>query len=274
MNLSNKIVQRDIRTSLGLSGTAIKTIGTICMLIDHISKTFIFFLIKDALFPMSKAGKISATIPLLVDWFNKNIMYSIGAIAFPLFCFAIVEGYKYTENKSKLLRRLFVFALISEIPFDLAFFSSAAFTDGTYPFYWYYQNVFFTYFLGLVLLQIIDKISMVCNHVTALYLQCIFTVITCFLAEKIIHCDYGGYGIFLITLLYALRKKRSFQIADMLFVPLVIHNSHTVSYLISILIISAYNGKRGKNLKWFFYIFYPAHILLLYAFNSISFAFL
>ena len=123
------------RKKSGLTGFAIKMIACLSMLFDHIAAVFLdegyFFLHPD----VDKAP----------DWiFHMDFaMRAFGRLAFPLFCFLIVEGcFHVTGNKWKYLGNLIVFGIISEIPFDLAF--NRSFFD------WSSQNVYFTLALGLL----------------------------------------------------------------------------------------------------------------------------
>lgn len=252
-----------------LSGNIIKLIATACMLLDHTGKTVCVSIIRYILYPLSRSGKLSESTALLLSNINRDIVYSIGATAFPLFCYMVVEGYQYTHNKSKYLLRIILFAIISELPFDLAFFSHYSLMEKTFPFDWDYQNVFFTYSLGLILLMLIDQISTTLKGVDAFCLKCVVIGIICFLADQVIYCDYGGYGVFLMVLLYVLRHNRLYQVIGMFILPLLVYNQHPISYVIAIMIIVLYNGKRGKRkLKWFFYVFYPIHIFCLYLLDT------
>lgn len=78
-------------------------------------------------------------------------MRFIGRIGFPIFCFLLIEGFLHTSSKKKYATRLFLFALVSEFPFDYALFNT--------PFAPGYQNVFFTLFLGLLTIWAIDTVS-------------------------------------------------------------------------------------------------------------------
>ena len=80
---------------------------------------------------------------MTIPWWNiYQVMRFIGRIGFPVFCFLLIEGFLHTSSKKKYATRLFLFALVSEFPFDYALFNT--------PFAPGYQNVFFTLFLGLL----------------------------------------------------------------------------------------------------------------------------
>lgn len=87
-------------------------------------------------------GKMSWEQFAQIDNFIRFDLRSIGTIAFPLFCFLLAEGFQHTKSRKRYIGLMFVFALISEIPFDIGFFSEYSRMEGTFPFYFKYQNVF------------------------------------------------------------------------------------------------------------------------------------
>lgn len=196
---------------------------------------------------------------------TNSILYCIGAVAFPLFCFLLVEGYTHTHSKKKYIGRLALFALISEIPFDITFFNQFAKSNNTYPLYWGYQNVMVTYLLGICTLALIDYLQRVKPKVLQMFLQCgsVFAIVL--LAEEVIHCDYEGYGVFLVVVFYILRKSRIVQVAGVLLLSTMRYTQYPVALLVALLLILLYNGKRGTNHhKYFFYAFYPSHMVVLH----------
>lgn len=126
----------------GVPGSTLKLIAIFVMLIDHIAATILdnVLITRDNLNAVHSTDFISSTIIYNID----SIMRMIGRIGFPLFCFLLVEGFVHTRNKGKYTIRLAAFALISEIPFDLAFEGKA--------FYFGYQNVFFTLLIGFLVM--------------------------------------------------------------------------------------------------------------------------
>lgn len=94
-----------------------------------------------------------------IDYFIRFDLQSIGTIAFPLFCFLLAEGFQHTRSKKRYIGLMLAFALISEVPFDIGFFSAYSRMEDTFPFYLKYQNVFFTLFLGLLTLVCLERFS-------------------------------------------------------------------------------------------------------------------
>lgn len=109
----------------GVTGSTLKLIAIITMLIDHTAAT----ILDRILIARSIGGLGNNNTQAAMDFMSDNaviygvymIMRLIGRIAFPIFCFLLVEGFVHTHNKWKYALRLGLFALISEIPFDLAF---------------------------------------------------------------------------------------------------------------------------------------------------------
>lgn len=263
----------DLNTSLKhiqfLSGNSIKLIAVCLMLMDHFAKIVLEWYITDILIPMESSGQISWDVIQRWDYFERFTLAPIGAAAFPLFCFMISEGFFYTRNRKKYFCLIGLFAVISELPFDIAFFRSYSVAENTFPFYWKYQNVFFTLLLGLFALWCIEKFRCTSAEKSA-RLKSVFLQILCVgglaILASVIHSDYEAFGVLLIVGFYLCRKNRVYQILIFLFICIITTgNQPTVSEYASALLLLLYNGKRGKwHLKYFFYIFYPAHIFLLY----------
>jgi len=216
-----------------MSSFVLKIIAIITMFIDHIGY-YIF-------------GKFS--------FFNY-----IGRIAFPIFAFQISEGYIHTKNLKKYFLRLFIFAIISQIPFIL--FKKAITNDFT-------LNIFFTLLLGLISIYIYDKSK---HKIIAIILAILIGLLANFS-----HCDYGFYGVTIIFLFYIfktsiIKSSTAFIIATTIkyLITMIKYGFYDIylylliSTLIPILFISLYNGKKGKSTKYLLYLFYPIHLLLIY----------
>ena len=160
-----------------------------------------------------------------------------------------MEGFLHTHDFKKYALRMLGFALISEWPFDWAFFSGV---------YWGHQNVYFTLLLGLLAMKALDTYQ-TAEGMPAL--KGILGAAACFLAAALLHCDYDVLGLALILALYMTRKdKRAQCIAGAVFslfepvAPLAFG------------LVWFYSGERGGSSKleqWAFYWFYPAHIFVL-----------
>ena len=242
--------------SRGLSGSTLKLIAVVTMLIDHVGAAVVWRLIR---FNADKNGMVGM---LPYDGLMQcyTIMRYIGRIAFPIYCFLLVEGFQKTRNKTKYVLRLGVFALISEIPFDLAFSSRVLEFD--------YQNVFFTLFIGLLTMIVMEKVQLRLDRAaikmgdTLMIVQYLFKLAVlaagALLAETM-HTDYGAVGVICILVLYFFRGNKVAQIA-----------AGCCAFLwewtapLAFIPIGFYNGKRGLKLKYFFYLFYPLHLLILY----------
>ena len=255
-----------------LSGNSIKMIAILLMFLDHFSKIVLEWYTNNILFPMVSSGQMTFQTLTQYDYFIRFTLYPIGAIAFPLFCFLISEGYFYTKNRKKYFLLMTIFAIISELPFDIAFFNSYSIAEHTFPFYWKYQNVFFTLLLGMLALWFIEKFRCTSAQkkdiIRSIFIQAAFILILANIAS-LIHSDYEAYGVLLIVGFYICRKNRFYQMFMLLLMYMITTgNQPTLSQYGSIIILLLYNGKRGKlKLKYFFYIFYPAHMVLLYLIN-------
>lgn len=226
-----------------LSGNQLKMIAAILMLIQH---SYIGF---------SK---------ILYHKELQSFISFIGAIAFPVFAFGVAEGYQHTRNRGKYFLRLLIFGLISELPFDLAFFDGFMGSFDSWPFYWLHQNVMFTFAIAVAAMAAWDALGNLPKKWLRYPAQALSLAVICYVAEKWLCPDYEGFGVFLVVLFYILRRNRLLQIAGVLLSMLVLHYSHPLSYCVALALIVLYDGTRGKrNMKQFFYWFYPVHITLI-----------
>lgn len=264
----------------GLNGFHLKLICIITMFIDHVGAS---------IFERWYAEGGHFFDPAFGNITMYNIYFvirSIGRMAFPIYCFFLVEGFYYTKSKAKYALRLFIFALISEIPFDWAFKTYPRITsngiEGLIPEITY-QNVFVTLLIGLLTIWAMDELRILVstkinkNRITVAiiqfiaYLICI--VIGCVIAEGL-RCDYGFAGVLAMAVIYrnylpngkdtVLTKKNRMIAFAFAVVILALCSSLLEAFaFIMLLPLAFYNGQRGKQNKYFFYAFYPGHILLL-----------
>ncbi len=197
--------------------------------------------------------KLIACASMLIDHIGHvlypgtKILRHIGRLAFPIYCFLLSEGFYHTRNVWRYAARLFGFALISELPFDLAFYGH---------FSWEHQNVYFTLFLGLILLELLRNDGNILR-------QLLYIGIICLTAQEI-QCDYRYPGIMMI-LFFAYYR----DIPVMRSISAGLCNLHFKSHIqrtgiLALIPISLYNGKRGPEFKYAFYLFYPLHLLALF----------
>lgn len=231
----------------GLSGSTLKLVAVLTMFIDHLAAA--------VLIRMMLAGRGQGLYHIY------NVMREIGRTAFPIYCFMLAEGVEHTKSRLKYAARIGIFALVSEVPFDLAFHSQILeFT---------YQNVFFTLFFGLVMLIAIQNIERrTWDQDNPFADNAVKSVLTAGAAALAMGCaylcrtDYSFYGVFCILVLYLLRRHKWLQLAAgyLAFWLLLGEWAAFPAFLLLLL----YRGKKGFSAKYFFYGFYPVHLLILY----------
>lgn len=222
-------------------------------------------------FLSSNALKLIAMTAMVIDHGSvifmgpeSNIWRHIGRIAFPIFAFMIAEGAVHTKNKFLYASRLLAFAVISEVPFDMAF-------SGTYLEF-KNQNVYFTLFLGLISVYCLDFLRK--KNVGILG---IVTTLACSFGALFLSSDYGFTGVVVITLMYMFSTVKTsvrylgFAMAGLMTSIVYVFPlsfgfiSSQVYAALCVVPLSLYNGKRGRKMnKYFFYAFYPVHIIILY----------
>ncbi len=224
-----------------MSTATLKKIAVITMLIDHIAVAF--FCIFTSNYDGSAAFGGADAI--------YQVLRIIGRTSFPLFCFLLVEGFCHTKSVRKYLARLFAFACISEVPFDLAFYDKVWDVS--------MQNVFFTLFFAVAAMAFLRRGEQMAEKRAKL--MCIAGVVFCALAAYVLRTDYSWKGVVLVLLLYIFRYQRVVAcLAGYAAMCLLMYSSWGFP---AFFLMNGYNGKKGKGSKYFFYVFYPVHLLVL-----------
>lgn len=222
----------------GLSGSTLKIIAMISMLVDHFAVVLLGNMIRGDAY----------------DIVYRIMRLYIGRIAFPIFCFLLVEGFQRTGSRKKYAVRLFLSAFISEIPFDLAFYGKV----------WEigHQNVFFTLGIGLLMMWGMEEAEKGCQSRWLAFFEKAVTFLLAAFAAELICCDYGAKGIIAIALLYLFRRSKREQL-----IAGCVAFLWEITAPLAFIPVAFYNGKRGLKLKYIFYAFYPVHLLFLYFLN-------
>jgi hypothetical protein len=199
---------------------------------------------------------------MLVDhigllFFPEHIIFRIiGRVSFPLFAFLIAEGFTKTSNVNKYLKRLSIFAVISQIPY-MFFEMSAGITNFTF-------NILFTLALGVLTLLLMQKIKNLPMK--------ILMIVAMLAVAHFAKFSYGAYGILSILGSYLFLKNRKAGMASLFVLPFLENLRLFLVNIIfpqlfaflSIIPIYFYNGKPGEKIsRWWFYWFYPAHMAIL-----------
>lgn len=215
-----------------LDGFTLKMIAIVTMVIDHTGAI---------LFPYTM-------------WFRM-----VGRLSFPIFAFFIAEGFARTGNILKYIRRMLIFALLTEPVFDYAFFGGV---------YFEYQNVMFTFLAALLGLFCMEKVKERIANETAARFAGFGVIILAALSAEFLRTDYGAFGVMLVYVYYELREhfwERHFLSS---LVQILCETGISRLSAFSTLPLMLYNGKRGIRMKYLFYAFYPVHLGVLYLIRS------
>ena len=205
------------------------------------------------------------------DWLT-----CIGRVCFPIYAFLLVEGYFHTSNLKKYVKRLLLFAVISEIPFNLAMASSVI-----YPFH---QNVLWSFLIALGLIHCNEKAKASEKRRIRIAVGT-FTILAGYLLGLITMVDYYHAGILMVLTFYFFHHRNWWDYVGQLlclgYINLellggfgyeVVLFGETVFLtrqglaLLALIPIWLYKGKQGYHSKWwkyFCYAFYPVHLLIL-----------
>lgn len=255
----------------GLSASWLKCFACVFMLIDHLGHVWN---------PFFDAAAHIMPLPL---W--GSVMYYLGRLAFPIFVFFVAEGCRKTHDIKRYLLRLGVFAVVAQVPFTLLFEKWAG-------------SVILTFFLGVLGVYCYQKLR---EHVAA-PVAALPAVAFAVLAE-LLGSDYGWLGVALVLALYLCGENRKRQficlavglaalylvqtplqylitywiipgspffgalirvVPEYLKMYLLYHLIIFGSAMLALIPLYFYHGDRGSGNKYFFYIFYPAHLFILF----------
>ena len=207
---------------------------------------------------------------------NQFWMTCIGRLAFPIFAFMIVEGYFHTRDLKKYVIRLLIFAFVSEIPFNMV----AA--GGTiWPFH---QNVLWTFLLGIGCIYLLEH-SKKRGNILLQIITAIIVFTAAYVLGNLLMVDYHAAGVFTVLVFYLFRGREWYHYLGQL-IGLYYINFDMLGGLIyifevfgkeiqfpiqglavlALIPIWLYRGKQGKHSKkiqYFYYMFYPVHLLVL-----------
>lgn len=201
-------------------------------------------------------------------------MTCVGRLAFPIFAFLVAEGFVRTRSRARYARRLLVFALVSEVPFDLL-----AAGHLVYPLR---QNVLWTFLIALGCMQLLEWAKSD-PRPAARFVLSAGAVLGGFLAGTAFMVDYFGPGVWTVLVFYFFRgddwRQRLGQLLCLLFLNGWLLAGQTVLpgglalpiqafAVLALPFIWLYRGRQGPHgraVRWLFYGFYPAHLLVLAA---------
>lgn len=233
--------------SRGLDGGALKCIAAALMLTDHVGA----ILLPEVL-----------------------ALRCVGRLAFPIFAFFIAEGYAHTRDFGRYFRRLAIFAVVSEIPFNL---ENGAVFDLTR------QNVLWTFCLALLTLRGLEALGR--ERGFGRWAGCGLVLAAGFAAGELLRTDYGGWGVVTVALLYLCRDGKYAKLWLLLAMAAVnglgmgsltmpVFGGEMPIQLFAVAalpVIWLYNGQAGpKGLRRAFYVFYPAHLLVLEGIRTLT----
>lgn len=243
-----------------VSQESLKIIATLTMLIDHIGATLVY----SAYLASWNSGDAAQTNALVELYYILRI---IGRIAFPIYCFQLVEGFHHTRDLKKYVIRLVIDMALSEIPFDLAF---SGYID------WTSSSVMVTLLLGVLMMAGMETFRGVWK---------ILAIPPFVFLAELLGTDYGGHGIVLIAMLYLTRGISYEKLWRTLGCAVLLWFGATVTVggvtvpieifgLLALIPMFLYDGRkltRNKWIQWGFYLFYPVHLFVLWGLDRLIF---
>lgn len=213
--------------------------------------------------------KVIACLSMLIDHFSAIFYWriplrSIGRLAFPIYCFLLAEGVAHTRNHKKYGMRLLIGMILSELPYDLAFYHRWTIWE---------NSVMVTLFLAFLALE--------CMRLTDDLLVKMLVSVPFALAAEWMHTDYGAWGVVMVAVFGIFRGMPHERVHQTIWLFLVCAAMKSLRVpvlgmkipielfaVFAMIPISFYSGRKTENSKviqWLFYLFYPAHLALFWA---------
>lgn len=313
-----------MRTDFKVTAHALKWIAIITMMIDHFGAIILCSVIEAYVRPLKleEAEELILASPRLSGLYSAYaLIRTIGRVSFPIFAYLLTEGFLHTKDAKAYLRRLILFAFISEIPYNLAFGGNFFYPDGC--------NVFFTLAIGMIGMMLLKKtkenfhgsvlsflfaitafgaiaiplflkvswmkslilqldeltlvflsgIGMFAGFSVAVFLafllnddqrnvitRTVFIMLPLCLFAEVIGSSYGATGVFVILLSYALKEGKKMSPGNVFAIQAAVLSLSDMTEIFGLVlcpVMDAYDGSQGrKGNRWFFYVFYPAHLFL------------
>ncbi|SCZ76516.1 TraX family protein [Pseudobutyrivibrio xylanivorans] len=234
-----------------ITGNGLKLIAIITMLVDHVTYGlyYTYGMANDCL-----------------NWELYRFLRGVGRMAFPIYCFLLVEGFFHTRNVKKYAIRLVILALLSEIPFDWSLFGDL--------FVWNKTNVVFTLLIGLLLIWILEESKKEkfwgIENIVAKKLVVLLCYVAGMVAAYFASVDYNIVGVAVIVLMYCLhgeeRNRRLLAFAAGVAILTLGCGTLESAAFLMLIPIAFYNGKRGsssKIMRYSFNYFYPIHLFII-----------
>lgn len=212
--------------------------------------------------------KIIAAASMLIDHMGlllfpqHGIMRILGRLAFPLYAFCIAEGFYYTRDKKRYFLQIFILGIVCQAAYFIA--------DGSM-----YLGVLIAFSMSILLMWALDGVKKAHAAKDGTMKAAAIFVLSLAAVAALCHfmtVDYGFVGILLPVLAFASGKKwvrLGLFSLGLVVLCAVIYSSGRLDVqwwaLVALPLLALYNGKPGKyRMKYFFYVFYPAHLAVLY----------
>lgn len=227
-----------------LSISTLKIIAVITMTMDHYASYFI-------------RSRFSPEYILL---------RTIGRLAMPIFCFALVQGFINTRNIKRYLTRMGITMLVSEVVYDWIEHRSFFYAGS--------QSIMVTLFLSLAMLCVLKYVADRFNDVKLSLPLSILVIILFGLFNLALKGDYGVFGVAVVAIFYIFRNNKLWMLICFIAASVVysfsgIPDTTQIFGILALIPILLYNGKKGLRLKYLFYIYYPLHLLVMSAFLTV-----
>lgn len=255
------------------TASQLKMFGAVTMLLDHIYKVFLIWIVTG----MSTWLHVSKGS----SYYISSLLFGITSMSFFIFAYFCAESCRHTNHRFRYLRNLFVFAVLSEIPFQ---YLVDAIAERPLTLHFGCTNVLFTLFLGAGACFAYEEMKKRNKEWIGFLIAAFFAA-----SAYLLHTDYNFYGVMSVFLCYALKDKKWKMTALGIIIFLVYGIQIPVEDILSygfdvhmlpvyiiklcfglgtLLVLQTYHGKKGRGIKYFFYLFYPLHIciiILIYA---------